>query len=236
VSATGKRLPPGQHAVDGFPRFGTHLHRPPPPVPVDPTIQIAGAVAGEFHVPVADLTHLSRTELVADFHCVSGWSATGLRWEGVAFAAFYSQVIEPALKPGTSITHLVFEGLDGYRSVVELEDALGGQVLIADRLNGRPLTPDHGAPVRLVSPLQYGFVSTKHLRRIEVRTAEPRENYGRAAPLAHLLLRGPLFQRHPRARVWNEERHRHLPGWLLRPIYRPLIAPIAFLSRRDSRR
>ena len=28
-------LPPGQHAIEGFPRFGTHLHRPPPAVPTD---------------------------------------------------------------------------------------------------------------------------------------------------------------------------------------------------------
>ena len=38
-------LPPGQRAVDGFPRFGTHLHRPPPAVPAEPVIEIAGAVA-----------------------------------------------------------------------------------------------------------------------------------------------------------------------------------------------
>jgi DMSO/TMAO reductase YedYZ molybdopterin-dependent catalytic subunit len=186
-----------------------------------------------FHVPVADLVHLPRTELVADFHCVSGWSATNLRWEGVAFAAFYSRVVEPALGSGTSITHLVFEGLDGYRSVVELADALADEVLIADRLSGMPLKADHGAPVRLVSPLQYGFVGTKHLCRVEVHSAEPNDNYGHAAPPARLLLRGPLFQRHPRARVWNEERHRHLPGWALRALYRPLIRPIMALCRRD---
>ena len=41
------------------------------------------------------------------------------------------------------------------------EDALADGVLIADRLDGRPLDGDHGAPARLVSPNQYGFVSTK---------------------------------------------------------------------------
>jgi DMSO/TMAO reductase YedYZ molybdopterin-dependent catalytic subunit len=234
MNLSNRKLPPGQRAATGFPRFGTHLHRPPPPIPADPTIQIAGAVTEPFHVPVADLEKLPRIDLVADFHCVAGWSATNLRWEGVSFPVFYSRVIEPSLQRGASITHLVFEGLDRYRSVVGIEDALADQVVIADRLNGRPLTSDHGAPVRLVSPLQYGFVSTKHLCRIEVRTSAPRENYGHAASLAKALLRGPLFQRHPRARVWKEERHRHLPGWALRPLYRPLIRPIAFLSKRDG--
>ena len=233
VSRTG--LPPGQHAASGFPRFGTHLQKPPPPIPAAPTIQIAGGVQEAFHVPVADLEHLPRTERVADFHCVAGWSATDLRWEGVSFADFYAQVIEPAVQRSARITHLGFEGLDGYRSVVAIEDALAEDVLIADHLNGCPLTGDHGAPVRLVSPLQYGFVSTKHLCRVVVRTSAPRENFGHAASLAQLLLRGPLFQPHPRARVWREERHRHLPGWALRAVYRPLIRPIAFLSRsRDD--
>ena len=232
MSAT-KRLPPGQRAVDGFPRFGTHLHRPPPPVPADPTIQIAGAVTEAFHVPVADLAHLPRIELVSDFHCVSGWSATDLQWEGVAFAAFYSGLIEPRLKRGGSITHLVFEGLDRYRSIVELGDALGEQVVIADRLNGSPLAPDHGAPVRLVSPLQYGFVSTKHLCRVDVRSGDPADNY-HPSPIIQLGLRG-LLTPHPRARVWEEERHRYLPAWMVRPIYRAIIAPMTKLCARGSR-
>ena len=47
-------------------------------------------------------------------------------------------------------------------------------VLLAERLDGRPLDGDHGAPVRLVSPGQYGYISTKHLCRIELHTAAPR--------------------------------------------------------------
>ena len=33
------RLPPGQHAIDGFPRFGTHLHQLPPAVPANPVME-----------------------------------------------------------------------------------------------------------------------------------------------------------------------------------------------------
>jgi len=217
-------LPPGQRAVDGFPRFGTHLHRPPPDVPVDPAIEISGAVTKSFALPVAELVTLPRRQLTADFHCVAGWSATNLHWDGVAFKTFYRLIIEPLLGPDTSITHVVFGGLDGYRSVVPIEDALADGVLIADRLDGRPLNSDHGAPARLVSPNQYGFVSTKHLCRIELRTSEPKDNMGATRRISH-----------PRARVWQEERHPYLPNWLLRPAYRMLIAPIAALSARGSR-
>jgi DMSO/TMAO reductase YedYZ molybdopterin-dependent catalytic subunit len=228
-------LPPGQRPIDGFPRFGTHLHRPPPAVPSDPVIEISGAVAKSFALPLAELATLPRRELTADFHCVAGWSATSLHWEGVAFETFYRMIIEPSVRPDTSVTHVVFGGLDGYQSVVPIEDALAEDVLIAEHLDGRPLDDDHGAPARLVSPNQYGYVSTKHLCRIELHTAEPK-NLAAASPIARVMLCGPLIMRHPRARVWKEERHPYTPAWLLRPVYRLLIPPLMFLCARGSRR
>lgn len=225
-------LPPGQQEVAGFPRFGTHFNRPAPAVPDDPTIHISGAVTPVVVLPVVDLTTLPRRTMTADFHCVSGWSATDLVWEGVAYADLHRLVIQSALLPGTPVSHVVFCGLDGFRSIVRIEDALADDVLIADRLDGRPLADDHGAPVRLVSPSQYGYVSTKHLCGIEVHTRRPRERYH---PARFLQIGLQLVKPHRRARVWREERHQYLPGRVVRPIYRQLIRPIAAASRRGSR-
>lgn len=222
-------LPPGQRALEGFPRFGTHFGQRAPAVPADPTIEIAGAVTELFAVPLPRLQDLPRRELTADFHCVAGWSATSLRWEGVPFAAFYRSIVEPSLDPGAAVTHVVFGGLDGYRSIATIADVLADDVLIAEHLDGRPLNGDHGAPVRLVSPSQYGFISTKHLCRIEVHTTEPAARY-HPSPLTQLGLQ--LVKPHERARVWHEERHRYLPAWALRPLYRRLIPPIKALARR----
>ena len=227
------RLPPGQHEITGFPRFGTHLGRPAPAVPADPAIEISGAVTEPTALPAAALATLPRRDLTADFHCVAGWSATGLRWEGVSFETLYRTIIEPSPAADATITHVVFAGLDGYRSIVSIEDALGDDVLIADRLDGLPLDVDHGAPARLVSPGQYGYVSTKHLCRIELHTAEP-SGVSAAHPISQIVLRGPLIQTHPRARVWEEERHPYLPARLLRPFYRLSIPLIAFLGRRPG--
>lgn len=222
------QLPPGQRAVEGFPRFGAHLSRPVPDVPDVPQVEVRGAVRAPFCVPVADLAALPRRAMTADFHCVTGWSAVGLQWEGVPFGAFYRAVVEPALVPGAVVTHLVLRGLDGYRSVLTLEDALAEDVLLADRLDGAPLPGEHGAPVRVVSPRQYGYVSTKHLSRIEVCTAEP--VLLRRSRLDRLVM--SLISAHPRARVWQEERHRHLPAWLVRLPYRATIGPVARRSAR----
>jgi DMSO/TMAO reductase YedYZ molybdopterin-dependent catalytic subunit len=81
--------------------------------------------------------------------------------------------------------------------------------------------------VRLVSPDQYGFVSTKHLCRIELHEREPKVD---TAPVDRMLAA------HPRARVWHEERHRHLPACAVRLPYRLLIPPIRYLSARGFAR
>lgn len=224
LTTHGLRLPPGQRAVAGFPRFGKHLHHPPPEVPADHAIEVHGAVRAPFSVPVGDLLRLPRRERTADFHCVAGWSAVDLRWAGVAFDDFYREVVVPVLDPTVEVTHVVFGGIDGYRSAATIEDARHEDVLIADHLDGAPLDPDHGAPVRLVSPSQYGFVSTKHLSRIELRTAPPSPARGVDRLLAE----------HPRARVWAEERHADLPGRWVRPVYRLLVAPLRALCAWGS--
>ena len=220
-------MPPGQRAIEGFPRFGTHMGRPAPVVPADPVITIRGAVTDAVDVRLTNLAVLPRRTLNADFHCVAGWSATNLCWDGVPFDAFYRTVIEPALVPGAEITHVVFRGLDGYRSVVCMEDALVDGVLIADRLDGHPLDGAHGAPARLVSPAQYGYVSTKHLCCIEVHAGEPKDE--QASRISARLLKS-----HPRARVAEEERHGSLPGWFVRPFYRALKTPLLYLCRGEA--
>ncbi|MGH9249523.1 MAG: molybdopterin-dependent oxidoreductase, partial [Acidimicrobiales bacterium] len=132
-----RALPPGQERIHGFPRFGVRLGHPPPAVSENPVIEIGGVVAEPFVVPLAELAAMPRRELTADFHCVAGWSATDLRWEGVAYETFHRLVVEPAVPAGASVTHAVFEGLDGYRSIVLLDDALDNDVMLADQLNGR---------------------------------------------------------------------------------------------------
>ncbi len=223
-------LPPGQRAVQGFPRFGVELQKPPPPVPTDMVIEVSGELAERVCLRPADLADLPRRRIDTALHCVAGWSAVGLGWGGVTFADLYRLCIEPALVEGARVRYLVFVGLDGYRSIVAIEDALAEGVLIADQLDGQPLTPEHGAPVRLVSPDQYGFVSTKHLCRIELHPSEPVNLYHSKKGIQRALR---TVRPHRRARVWREERHRYVPSWLLRPIYRRLV-PLPAKPLRDG--
>jgi DMSO/TMAO reductase YedYZ molybdopterin-dependent catalytic subunit len=227
------KLPPGQYPIRVLPRFGAHLSEPPPTLPDDPVIEVAGAVDRPFSLPVADLADLERHEVSADLHCVSGWSATGLQCEGVRFADLFRRVLEPSVPSASTVTHVVLGGLDGYRAALLLEDLLAGNVLVADRLDGRPLDGDHGAPVRLVSPDQYGYMSVKHLCLIELHEHAPARRYHRH-PRAQAAL--SLLAPHPRARVWHEERHRLLPAWLVRPVYRHTTTVVRRFSARGAAR
>jgi DMSO/TMAO reductase YedYZ molybdopterin-dependent catalytic subunit len=204
-------LPPGQRSLGRFPRFGTN-QGPPPAVPAAPVIAIAGAVEAPATIAASDLGSLPRRTLLADFHCVAGWSARGLRWEGVPLTA--------VLRPSAAATHVRFAGLDGHWAVMLLEDALAGDLLLADHLDGAPLGAKHGAPVRLVAPAHYGFVNVKHLCRIELLTAEPANSHGAASSLAGVGLRLLGYRRFTRARVWEEERNAVLPARVIRLVGR----------------
>jgi DMSO/TMAO reductase YedYZ molybdopterin-dependent catalytic subunit len=215
------RLPPGQRKAEGFPRFGGPSR--PPSLSASAALEISGAVREPVSVALSELSILPRTQQTSDFHCVAGWSAIGLRWEGVGFTTFYRSIIEPRLSPATAVTHAVFRGLDGYRATVRIEDALREDVLLADRLDDEPLSLAHGAPLRLISPQQYGYLNAKHLCAIEIHTSAP------PIPLDFVL-----FRQQPRARVWREERNGMLPTAVVRPIYRSLIRPFTWLSARGN--
>ena len=229
------RLPPGQHEIDGFPRFGTHLGRPAPAVPADPAIEIGGAVTEPTALPVAALATLPRRELTADFHCVAGWSATGLRWEGVAFETFYRKIIEPSLRAGRHDhacrlrrpRRLPVDRGDRGRAGGRRADRRPARRPAARRRPRRAGATGQPRPVRL----------RQHQAPLPHRAAHRRADGVRAAhPISQIVLRGPLIQTHPRARVWEEERHPHLPARLLRPFYRLSIPLIAFLGQAPRMR
>jgi DMSO/TMAO reductase YedYZ molybdopterin-dependent catalytic subunit len=220
-SVVRRALPPGQRRRPDFPRFG----RPflvPPPVPDDPVLAVTGAVERELRLPLAELVQgLPRVDQVSDFHCVATWSATDLRWSGVSFRTFWGEVVVPRCRPVDGAVAVIARGADGVHAVIDLRDALADDVLLADRLDGRPLDDVHGAPLRFVSPGQYGYKNIKHLVELEVTRTFPKP--------------GLVLGEHQRARVAFEERDPWMNPRLYRLIGRALIPPILRLSRRSRR-
>jgi DMSO/TMAO reductase YedYZ molybdopterin-dependent catalytic subunit len=207
-------LPPGQRALTQFPRFGLSQFASRFPKQTEHRgLKISGAVASELLI--ADVfAGLERIEQVSDFHCVTTWSRQGLRWSGVRFADFHRTIVVPKLRPDDAAITLILRAQDGARTTLLLEDALQPDVLLVDRLDDAPLGIEHGAPLRLIAPRQYGYKSVKHLSSIEYCVD--------ASGFRPSAFR---FMDHPRARVALEERGRGFPGWFLRFLYRPLVGP-----------
>ena len=208
-------LPPGQRALGEFPRFGTHI-RVRPVVPDPYVLRVGGDVEAPCEIDPAELGRLPQVDQVSDFHCVATWSRLGLRWSGVRFADVYERLIAPRARPRARARYVIFRGFDrGFFCMLPLEDALRPNVLLADRLDGEPLTLAHGAPLRVVAPDHYGYKSCKHLAAID---------FGDDS------IRGVGLIQHPRGRVAAEERGRVLPG----PFFRWLFGELAlrlFLAR-----
>jgi len=214
-------LPPGQREHGSFPRFGlTPYAARFPREPRHVRLTLAGELRAPQDLDDAAWARLPRHEQHSDFHCVTTWSRRGLRWGGVRFRDVAALVdADPAA------TIVSFQGQDGYHAALPLADLLAADVLLADRLDGAPLPLEHGAPLRLVAPAHYGYKSVKHVQRITWLPQAP--------PHRPLMFSWMI---HPRGRVAFEERGRGLPGWLLRWLYRPMIASTAELFARELAR
>lgn len=204
-------LPRGQRAIDFFPRFGIPAYAERwPNIPDRPSLTIGGMVGAPFTLVLSELAILPRAEMTADFHCVTTWTRTGLRWGGYRLTDVLEKLVLPRCRPQARARYLAFTSLDGYRMCIDRRD-VHADMLLADRLDGAPLSIEHGAPMRLVAPALYGYKNPKHLCAIEFRADFTR---GRAERQTFA---------HPRGRVAHEERGRFLPGIVYRYVYRALI-------------
>jgi DMSO/TMAO reductase YedYZ molybdopterin-dependent catalytic subunit len=153
------RLPPGQRLLEALrPMGGT----PGSPSVSDFRLQIHGEVERPTTLDWAGLLALTQTELYTDVHCVTGWSMFDAHFKGV-------RVKDLADLVGVKKTarHVVFEAAAGYTANVRLAEALAPDVLVAHRLDDKPLPRTHGAPVRAVVPRLYFWKSPKWLTGIK---------------------------------------------------------------------
>jgi DMSO/TMAO reductase YedYZ molybdopterin-dependent catalytic subunit len=71
----------------------------------------------------------------------------------------------------TGLDHGIEGGVEqNYQRSLTLAEAFSDEPLLAYEMNGQPLPPQHGAPLRLVVPGWYGMASVKWLSRITVLT------------------------------------------------------------------
>lgn len=169
---------------------------------VDPAgfrLTIGGEVERPLEWTLADLARFARRELTVTIQCAGNrrqelaavrpipnelpWGGEAIstaRWTGVALAELLAEA-----RPTSAARHVELLGLDeterhGHRfrfgGSIPLAKALAGETLLATEMNGAPLPPVHGYPLRAVVPGWIGARSVKWLTRIELRET-PSENY-----------------------------------------------------------
>jgi sulfane dehydrogenase subunit SoxC len=128
-----------------------------------------------------------RTELAVTMECAGNGRArldprpVSQPWllEAVGTARWAGTPLRPLLEEagvGESAVEILFTGLDRgieggidqrYQRSLPIDEALRDDLLLAYEMNGGPLPPQHGYPVRLIVPGWYGMTSVKWLAEIE---------------------------------------------------------------------
>ncbi|HET7475348.1 MAG TPA: molybdopterin-dependent oxidoreductase [Dermatophilaceae bacterium] len=156
------QLPPGQHEVA---QLRTKHYGKVPRIDLSRwSLNIGGDTldGGATMLRWEDFTALPRAAVRADHHCAAGWSVTDLRWDGVA-----ARTILDLAPPAPEVGHVLVSAVWGYSSSIRLADLACDDAIFATHLDGLPLTPEHGWPVRLVLPRLYGYKGPKWVQSLE---------------------------------------------------------------------
>jgi DMSO/TMAO reductase YedYZ molybdopterin-dependent catalytic subunit len=164
------------------------VHFDVPAVPGDWRLRVGGLVDRELSLSLENLQSRPHVRRIVTMECAGNgrarleprivsqpWIAEAIgtgEWGGVELA--------PLLREagiGDGAVEMLFTGLDrgidggveqAYERSLSVDEALAGEALLAYELNGEPLPPQHGAPLRLVVPGWYGMTSVKWLERVTV--------------------------------------------------------------------
>jgi DMSO/TMAO reductase YedYZ molybdopterin-dependent catalytic subunit len=142
----------------------------------------------EQAIALATVQELPRLDLVTELKCVEGWSEV-MHFGGVRFVDFLTQFRlatrsgrppDPEGAPQDLYRYVYLATPDeSYYVGLDMGSALHPQTLLCDTMNGRPLTREHGAPLRLYLAVKYGFKSLKRLGLIRFSDRRPPDYWAR---------------------------------------------------------
>jgi DMSO/TMAO reductase YedYZ molybdopterin-dependent catalytic subunit len=130
----------------------------------DYRLTVDGLVDRPAGYTLADLEAMPQTRIVHDVQCVTGWRVPATPFQGVRLADLLDAA---GVQRGATAVH--FSCFDGsYTESLTLDQARRDDVLVALRMQDRPVSHDHGGPVRLYVAPMYFYKSAKWLSGITV--------------------------------------------------------------------
>ena len=125
-----------------------------------------------------EIKALPRVEMTTELKCIEGWS-TVVHWAGARLADLAAKT-GLATRSGRQedkqdlLRYAALETPDReYYVGLDIASALHPQTLLCYEMNGAPLTPKHGAPLRLVIPVKYGIKNLKQIGTIRFTDVRP---------------------------------------------------------------
>ena len=170
------RLPPGQSLTKKFPVL--HYGSVPEVDLSEWVFRIWGEVEEERRWTWEEFNALPTREVKMDVHCVTRWSKFDTVWKGVSVNRL---VEEGIVKPLPSANFVTQHAAGGYTTNLPLDIIMQDNFLLATHLDGEPITPDHGYPLRGVvghmperedMKTVYFWKGAKWLRGLEFRTED----------------------------------------------------------------
>ena len=159
------RLPPGQYLTEKWPVL--HAGDVPDVDTATWTLSITGEVEEPVTLTYEELRGLPATEVTTDIHCVTRWSRFDAQFTGVHW-----RELAKRCRPRPSARFAIGEAPQGFSANVPLAALEDEHALVVYEADGRPLTAEHGGPVRLVIPSRYFWKSTKWLTGIELSASD----------------------------------------------------------------
>ena len=155
-------------------------------------VSVGGLVEKPRVFDLDDLRKLSPPEeRIYRMRCVEAWSMV-IPWAGFSLSTLL-EAVEPtadakyvafetlhdeARMPGQKTDVLAWPYVEGLR----LDEAMHPLTLLATGIYGQDLSPQDGAPVRLVTPWKYGFKGIKSIVKITLTAIQPPSTWNLQAP------------------------------------------------------
>jgi DMSO/TMAO reductase YedYZ molybdopterin-dependent catalytic subunit len=154
------RLPPGQTLVRDWPVLDLGIQ---PNVNAEKfRLDIDGAVENRVSLRLDEVMALPQGASVSDMHCVTQWSRYDNHWRGIS-----ARTVLDLVRPTPEARHVVFHAHDGYTTNVRLDQFDQPDVFLVHEWEGKPISRQHGGPIRMLIPRLYLWKSAKWIRRIQ---------------------------------------------------------------------
>ena len=135
------------------------------------SLEVTGAVQKPGSFTLSQVQALPRYQQNTRHVCVEGWDVIG-RFGGARLSDFLTLI-----GADTSARYLSVECADDYYETLDMATALHPQTLLCYDMYERPLTREHGAPLRLTIPTKVGYKQAKYLTSLKVSNVIERAGY-----------------------------------------------------------